>query len=788
MFRSYTKMLLRNLWKNRSYDFLNISGLAIGIACAALLFLWAENEFSYDDFNTRKDYLYSVRVTINFDGRLFTMGSTPRVMGTAMQKEIPGIVNTARFSDTEQEALFGIGNKSVYAGGRFTDPSLFSMFSFTFIQGNPSKPFPDLYSIVLPEKTARKFFGEEQNLLGKKLRFNNEKDYVISGIIKDFPANSSLQSEWLAPYISKEDSWESYGPFTYVELDRNADPVIINEKLKHFLEQKNSTQKNEAFLFPMSKWRLFNEFRDGKATGGGRIEQVKMLLAIAWIILLIACINFMNLATARSQKRMTEVGVRKVLGANRTKLVLQFMGESIFLSLIAALTALAIIALSMGWFNQLMQTSLEISFTNPWHISGLILIALACGLISGIYPAFYLSSFKPISVFKGMRIKNGSATFVRKGLVVVQFSVSVLFIISTIIVYMQIQHVKNRKRGFEKENLIELDMQHDIGKIFPRIKQDLLQSGLIVNAAATDHPTVNGGNTDNRFQWDNKPTGSDISIAHRNITPGYFSTSGMKIIKGRDFDAGSGNESNNVIINESFAELLGAEKAVGKIIRSPRGNEPGILTNLTVVGVVDNYLFGNIYGKPGPVLFFCKQDLPVDYIYARIKPGHVANAVKTIEAIMKKDNPAFPLQFRFVDEQFENKFKAEVLTGKVSGIFAALAIFISCLGLLGLVAFTAERRTKEIGIRKVLGANVAGLVTLLSRDFLTLVVISCLVSFPLAWWALNNWLLNYEYRIEISWWIFPAAGILASLIALLTISFHAIKTAMLNPVKSLRME
>ena len=806
MFQNYFKTTFRNLWRNKGYSFLNIFGLAIGIACAGLIFLWAEDELNWDNNNVKKSELYQLKVNMTSDGNNFTMNSTPRPMGKAIHNEIPAIVNTARVSDQHQRLLFNADNKSLYAEGLFADPSLFSMFSFNFIEGNAANPFPQLYSLVITQSTAEKFFGNEKNVIGKTIRADNKQDYIVSGVVKDMPGNSTLQFEWLAPYevtitelrelgrqhgITLTDAidWRSYGPLTFVELDKHANVAAINGQLKNFIRRKATDQNSKTFLYPMSQWHLYNDFANGKPTGSGAITQVRLLSAIAWIILLIACINFMNLATANSQKRAKEIGVRKVLGAGKKKLVAQFISEALFMSSIAAVFAIIIISLSLPAFNSLMHKQLALHLESPEHISGLLALTLICGLVAGSYPAIYLSSFNPVFVLKGLKIKSGSVAFIRKGLVVFQFAISIVFIISTIIVYLQIQHIKNRNLGFNKNNLIEINPENIVSKTFPLIKNDLLQTGAVQDVALADHSTLYGGDTDGRFKWQGKSSGNDISIAHRNVSPEYINTSGMKIIDGKDFSNNPLSESSNVIINESMAMIMGKESAVGKIIQSPRGNADGVYTNMTVIGVVKDYVYGKIYGKAAPLILFCKPPEYQNFLYVRIKSQtNVEQALVKIAAVMKKDNAAFPLEYKFVDDQFNEMFAGETQVSKVSGIFAALAIIISCLGLLGLSIYTAGRKIKEIGIRKVLGASVTGITALLSKEFLQLVIIACLVAFPVAWWIMHNWLQNYEYRIEINWWIFLAAGISAILVALVTISFQSIKAAVANPVKSLRSE
>lgn len=528
----------------------------------------------------------------------------------------------------------------------------------------------------------------KKNIVGKTVRVNNKQDYVITGVLKDLPENSSLQFEWLLSYQidlqqnqsmfrnNDESNWGSYGPLTYVELNPSTSPASINKKLYNYIHQKDPTQTTNAFLFSINDWHLYDQFENGKQTGGGRIEQVRMLSVIAWIILFIACINFMNLATARSEKRAREVGVRKVLGAGKKRLIAQFIGEALFMSMLAAIAALIIIALTLPAFNTLIQKHLSLSVGNPVHIMALLIIVFICGLVAGSYPSLYLSSFNPITVLKGLKIKTGSATIIRKGLVVLQFAVSVVFIISTIIIYLQIQHVKSRSLGFNKDNLIEINMQHAIAKNFPVIKQNLLHTGFVENAALAGHAIIYGGDNTDRFTWQGKAPDSKISISTRNISPEFISTSDMRIVESKDLEAIS--DSSNIIITQSLAKLMGEESPVGKIIQSTDEDQKSGNKNFTIAGVINDYIYGNMNGKPDPLIFFCKP--PADYdanlIYVRIKAQpNPEEALAKIEAVIKKDNPAYPFQYKFVDDQFNEMFLSEMLISKLSRVFAALCKF-----------------------------------------------------------------------------------------------------------------
>jgi predicted permease len=668
------------------------------------------------------------------------------------------------------------------------------MFTLPFSQGNPKKAFRQRYSLVITEKAAKKFFGNDKNTIGKTIRLDNKQDYVVTGVLKDIPQNSSLQFEWAAPFEIIFDqspwlhSWGNNSLSTYAELKPGTDVASVNKILYNFIQQRYPESIARPFLWNMSQWHLYDSFANGIATGGGQIEYVRLFSIIAWIILLIACINFMNLATARSEKRAKEVGVRKALGAGKQRLIFQFIGESLFMAFLAALTAVLIISLALPSFNTLVQKQLFLSSHPAAHIIALLLITLLCGLVAGSYPSLYLSSFNPVFVLKGIKLKDGSAAFVRKGLVVMQFSISIILIISTVIVYQQIQHVKKRDIGFNRRNLIEADAQGNVASYYAAMKQDLLNTGAVENVALSDHTTLYGGNNTGSLTWQGKAPGAQILISGRNVTPEYFRVSEMKITAGRDFVPTDSVTSKNlnVVITQSLEKLMGKESALSKILWNT-GDTSG--TKLTVVGVVNDYVYGNMYGTPDPVLFICTAPEHTNKMYLRLKDQHnTEQALAKIEAAMKKNNPAFPFNFRFVDDQFNQMFQSEALISKLSRVFAALAILISCLGLFGLAAFTAERRTKEIGVRKVLGAGVPGIAALVSKDFLKLVGVSCLVAFPAAWWIMNSWLKNYQYRIEISWWIFLVAGAAAILIAIFTVSFQAIKAAIANPVKSLRTE
>jgi ABC-type antimicrobial peptide transport system permease subunit len=785
MFKNYIKAAFRNLLKNKGYSFLNIGGLAIGMACAGLIFLWVEDELTFNHYFSNRDNLYKTKDRQTYDGNTFTFDATPGPLAEAMKTEIPGLKNTARTTWGNQ-VLFTAKDKPIYEQGLFVDSSFLTMFQLQFVQGNAKTAFTQLHTLVISETMAKKFFGTTQ-VIGKTLKVDNKQDYEVSGVFMDLPKNVSFSFNWLAPFRIYLDqnkwltSWGNNGIVTYVETEPNADITAINKKLYGIVQTKEKEASAHMSIYSMNRWRMYDNFENGNEIPG-RIQYVHLFNIIAWIILVIACINFMNLSTARSEQRAKEVGVRKVMGAGKRKLIAQFIGESVFTSLVALLLSIAIIYVSLPSFNTIVEKHLSVNIFNPLHIAVLLGIALICGFVAGSYPAFYLSSFNPIYVLKGIKIKSaGSAGFVRKSLVVVQFSVSVILIISTIVIYLQINHVKDRNLGYNKNNLMIMYMQGKIKENYTVIKNDLLSTGLVQNTSMSNNQILQLGSNTGDFSWEGKDPSRQILITVEQVSQEYPATMGLRIKDGRVFYLNFKSDSNSVIINESLAALMNKKNIVGSII-SGQGHQ------FTVVGVIKDFIFNDMYAPAAPLMLFADTS-NVNVMSVRLKEGvSVPAALAKMETIFKNNNPGYPFDYSFIDQQFAQLFKTETLIGQLAEVFAVLAISISCLGLFGLAAYTAEKRSKEIGIRKILGASVQGITGLISKDFLMLVGISCVISFPIAWWLMHDWLENYKYRIQISWWIFVGAGLLAVLIALLTVSFQAIKAAVANPVTSLRSE
>ncbi len=797
MLKNYFKTAFRNLWKKKSFSFLNIIGLAVGIACASLIFLWVEDELTYNNYFKKKDQLYQVMGNQTYDGQTFTFASTPGLLAPTIQNEIPGIKNAVRTTWGER-LLLAKEEKSLYGDGIHVEPSFFTMFNFDFIKGNPTNAFSQLHSIVLNERMAKRIFNSI-DVIGKTVKLDNKQEYIISGVYRNLPINTRFEKlDWLVPFeiFLKENKWLEHwgnnGIQTFLEVQPEADVTLIKKKLYRFIYSKDSTTIAKPLLLSANDWRLRDNFVEGKQSGG-RIKFVNLFSTIAWIILLLACINFMNLSTARSEQRAREVGVRKVMGSGKKMLVTQFLVEAIVMSFIAVIVAVVIAALFLPAFNKLVEKEIVLDLLKPLHIISLVVIGLLCGLIAGSYPAFYLSSFNPITVLKGLKLTvGGGASFIRRGLVVSQFVISVGLIICTLIIYQQVIHTKNRELGINKNNLINMSQQlisvqqeGNLGLRFASVKNDLLATGVVENAALSNNSTFQVNSNSADYSWEGKDPAKNLLIGMEWATPEYIQTMGMKLLAGRDFYPEGLGDSSSVLINESFARVISKkpEGAVGKMIDRNDGK-------LMVIGVIKNFVYNNVYGSTDPVIVF--NDAKAEYtssLSIRFKENiNYKEALSKAEAVIKKYNPSYPFEYKFVDKEFENLFKGESLIGKLAAVFAGLAIFISCLGLFGLAAYTAEKRIKEIGIRKVLGASVTNLTSLLSKDFLKLVFVSCVISFPLAWWIMNSWLKDYEYRVTIKWWMFALPALLAMTIALLTVSFQAIKAALSNPVKSLRSE
>jgi putative ABC transport system permease protein len=788
MFKNYIKIAWRSLLKNKGFSFINIAGLAIGMAAAMLIALWIQNEVSFDRFHSKIANLYVAYNRATFEGEIDCWPTTPNPLGPALKQEFPEVRASVRTSYVDGHQI-DYNGKKIQADGFNADSGFFKMFSFPLLSGNPNIALNDVYSIVITENFAEKMFGTS-NVLGKVIKFDNKFNLTISGVLKKLPSNTRFQCDFIAPwafmkilYGRDDPNWGNNSYKTFIELQPNASLQQVNQKIKDItIRHSNNQEDHEVFLYPFNNFYLRNVFKDG-VPAGGRIDVVKLFAVIAAFILLIACINFTNLSTARSEKRAKEVGVRKAVGALKNSLIGQFLLESVIIAFIAGVLAVILAQLSLGYFNSLVKWELVMPYADfKFWISILGFIFLT-GILAGCYPALYLSSFKPIEVLKGTFRSANVLITPRKVLVIVQFTFAVVMIISTIIIRRQIQYAQDRDQGYDKGSLMYTLFSGDMEKKYDLIKNDLLSSGVATAVSITNQTMVNAGSNSWGLTWNGKDPNAKIIFDQMATQGDFIKTMKLKIVAGRDIDTKQfATDSTACLINESAVKVMKFKNPIGQLVDKD-------FVKWHVVGVFKDFIWGSPFERMNPMLVMGPKSDWNNVIHYRLNPNQpVSASLKKAEAIFKKYNPAFPFTPTFVDQEYQTKFKEQQRTSKLAGSFAILTIIISCLGLFGLAAYMAGNRTKEIGVRKVLGASVANIATLISKDFLKLVTMSIIFATPIAWYAMNTWLQNYTYRIAVEWWVFVMAGTSAILIALITVSFQSIKAAVANPVKSLRSE
>jgi putative ABC transport system permease protein len=790
MLKNYLKIAWRSILNNKVYSALNILGLASGMAVAMVIGLWVQYQYSYDRSFHGYDQVYQVRRNFNSNGTTLTFNSTSLKLADALRNNIPGIENVAE-SDWMWAHGLKVDNRKFYLPGAQVGSDFLKMFQYPFIQGNAETALHDPYSIVLTESTAKALFGNE-NPMDKTIRIDNAHDVKVTGVIKDLPANSSFYFKYILPfsYFEQTQSYvksartSGFGENSFqifVKLKKGVSYAQVEPKIidieKSEPESINA-RNSKVILQQLKDWHLYNEYKNGVANSG-YIDYVHIFSLIGLLVLLIACINFINMSTARSEKRAKEVGVRKAIGSLRSDLIFQFLIESALITFISFLCCLAIVVLVLPAFNSLTDAFITIPFTNFTFWVIMLGCVLLTALLAGGRPAFYLSSFNPVKVLKGSTSSGRSRSLSRQILVVVQFSCSIALIISTVIIYQQIKYAKDRPTGYNIDRLMATDMNDDLDHNYAALKNELLQSGVVQSVANATSPATDVGSHGDIGHWAGKLPGETVEMGYIGVSDDYFKTLGMKLIAGRDFIPGSTADSNNVILNEAAVKRLRLKDPVNQLMTN--GNQ-----QLRIIGVVKDALMISPFSPADPSMFY--QGKGGNMIYKLSPNIPTYDAVKKVTAIFNKYDPGFPYEYRFVDEDYNKKFQLEVLISKLSGIFAGLAIFISCLGLFGLAAYVAEQRTKEIGIRKVLGATITQVWLLLSKDFILMVMISCFVASPLAYYFLHGWLKKYDYRISIGPWVFIASAVLAITITLITISFQSIKAALMNPVKSLKTE
>ena len=786
MFRNYLKVAWRNLIRNKSFSVLNIAGLSIGLTVFTLIVLWINFELGFDRFHENQERIYEVNNQYDVDGEIWTWNSTPKAMALAIKKDYPEVERVSRYY-YDTPFLFSVDDKRIKGNGTIVDPDFLHIFSFPLVQGDIESVLSDVNSVVITETFAKKIFGKKDPI-GQLVKIDNADSFKVTGVLKDLPDNTDFTFEFLVPwdYLIQKDwddnNWGNNSVATYVKLKEGVDFTQFSAKIKTLRENYDKDSPDmETLLYPYSRTYLYSEFENGKEIGG-RIELIRMFGFIAAIILLIACINFMNLSTARSEKRAKEVGVRKVMGAPKKYLIYQFLGESMLISSIAALLAFVIILLVLPAFGNLVGKELAIDFTSKWFWLSAIGIVLFTGILAGSYPALYLSAFKPSAVLKGTFHKVNTLITPRKVLVVVQFSVAIILITATLIITQQLEKVQDRQLGYAKDNLVYTFMEGDIEKNYDALREELLKSGAATSVTKTSSPITESWSNTWGVEWEGKKENNKTIILRMMADDAVVRTLGLELLEGRDLDLQKfPTDSTAVILNEASVALMGFENPIGKII-----NDNG--KKWHVIGVVKDFVFNSPFQKIEPLVIEGAMGW-FNVVHMKLNEANTTvNNLATIERVYKNYNPEYPFNYDFVDGEYAKKFSDQQITSKLAGLFTLLTILISCLGLFGLANYMAENRIKEVGIRKVLGASVGTIVTLLSKDFLKLVGISILIAIPISWYYMSNWLEDFAFRIAISWWVFAIAGLLTLVIALITVSFQAIKAAKANPVKSLRTE
>ncbi len=791
MFRNYLITAIRSLFRQKGFSLINILGLAIGLACALLILLWVQDELSFDKFHEHAERLYRVEEDQYYSGEVYHVNVTPYPSAPVWKEEIPEIEEACRYQ-WPSGMLFTYGENAFYEGGCVAvDSTFFDLFTYDFLHGNKANALTEPYSAVLTEETAEKYFGDE-NPIGKSLSVNNQFEFTVTAVLKSIPKNSINQFDILVPYdYLKEigqynDHWGSNSIRTYIKLYENAVLDSVDSKLTATVKKHNEETTTDFMAAPFTRIHLHQYW--GYGHDPGAIVFVYIFSAIAIFVLLIACINFMNLSTARSSTRAREIGLRKVSGASRRSVIIQFFGESVLLAFISLIFALIIVSSILEVFNKVSGKELNFnSLLTPQFIIAMILVTLLAGLISGIYPALYLSAFRPIKVLKGDLSTGMKSGWFRKVLVVVQFTLSVFLIIGTVIIYRQLNYMKSKNLGYDKENMFYFQMRGEIMDNYQTIKDEFLRDPQVLTVSASNHQPHMIGSNSGGGDWDGKDPEQSVLIGTHIVDYDYIETVKIELKDGRsfskDFPADLAADSTaNFMINEVLEKIMDKENAVGE--RFSFWGMGG-----RIIGVMKDFHYHSVRMKIEPVVFLLAPADWFSWIVVRIAPGDLTKTMGDLGKTWNEIMPGYPFDYNFVDESIDQMYRTEERLGNLLKYFTILAIIIACLGLFGLASFTAEQRTQEIGIRKVMGARVMTVMMLLSKEFSILVIISCLIAIPASLFVMEKvFLQNFEYRTDMAWWIFLVASLAALLIAILTVSYQAARAALTNPADALRYE
>ncbi len=799
MFKNYLKIAWRNLTKNKAYTIINVGGLALGMAVALIIGLWITDELSHNSYFANKERIAQIFQSQTFNGETGTGPAIPRPLEKAFRDGYMDNFKYLVMSSWTNPQYLKYKETSISREGNFMQREAPEMLEINILKGEKDG-VREINSIMLNESTANALFGNEDPI-GKTVEVNSQYDMMVTAVYEDIPFNNSFNdTEFIMPwdkYVSinewiknAEDQWGNNSFQMFVQIADNTTMESVTSKIGGVKQKLNENSKEfnaQLFLLPMEDWYLRSRFENGKQVGG-RIKYVWLFGIIGAFVLLLACINFMNLSTARSEKRAKEVGIRKSIGSQRRQLINQFLGESFLVVLFAFGLAVLIVVFSLNGFNDLARK--EIGF--PWSSIGFWAASLAfilfTALLAGSYPALYLSSFRPVDVLKGTFKAGKHSGLPRKILVVVQFTVSVAFIIGTVIVMQQINHAKNRPVGYDKEGLVQVPtMSKDFTGKFELMREEFINSGAVIEMSTSSSPTTSIWSNRSGWTWEGKPEGFQEDLAWTEVSPEYAKSLNLKIVAGRNFSREFASDSTAVLLNETAVKYMGLKDPIGKLLTDDDTENPS--DPLKIIGVVEDMIAQSPYEPVKQGMYVFDRNGNGSYYNMRLNPKQSASQnIAVIERVFKEHFPNIPFQYDFVDEEYGEKFAAEERIGQLSGVFTALAILISCLGLFGLTSFVAEQRTKEIGVRKVLGASVFNVWNMLSKDFLKLVIISCFIAVPIAYYVMNGWLQEYPYRVILKWWIFALAMAGALAVTIITVSFQAIKAARTDPARSLRTE
>jgi len=791
MFQNYLKIALRHLSAHRGHSAINIAGLALGLTCSLLIYLWVADERGIDHFHQNGDRLYTLYTQMFFDGKKVAGYGTPGPLPTELERRLPEVEAASGFSYNSINT-FRAGNKTIKEEGNAASPAFFRMFSYPLLAGSATEALAMHESIAISASMATAFWGSPAAAIGQTIRYENKKDLTVKAVYADIPATSSWHFDFLLnwDYYIHETGWMldmgNLGPSTYVLLKKGTDPAAFARKITHFydLYADPNSKKETRSMLGMEPYRdvyLHGHFEEHHLSGG-RIEYVELFSLVAIAILLIACINFMNLTTARSLRRAKEIGVRKVMGAVRGLLIRQFIGEAMLMSLVSAALALLLTAILLPAFNELTAKHIAFPGYNPSFWAAFLGLALLTGVLSGSYPALYLSSFSPIRVLKGATPAGGRSGLFRKVLVVFQFVLSIVLIVSTLLIARQVRYVQDVNLGYDRENLLYVPIEGDLMPKKDVFIQEALRSPGISRVSMISQSPTNIENGTINVQWEGKDPNATPMFTQAAVGYDFTRTMGLQIASGRDFSRSFPTDSDSYLINEAAAKIIGYKDLVGRSL-SQWGRQGKI------IGVLKDFHYMSLHTEIKPIIF--RLGYRENYFFwflVRTQPGKTREALTSLRSLCGQLNPAFPFSYLFSDEEYAKQYANEALEGKLAIVFSLLAVLISCLGLLGLSVFAAEQRTREISIRKVLGASVASLFGLVSGEFLALVGLACAMAIPLSWWAMHSWLQHFAYRTPISWWVFALAGLAAVLVALATISYQALRVARANPARTLRAE